>query len=183
MTTLSEEIARFAKVRAVAAGPDYDLWKYFQDRADQIKERLWTTATWLISVQAAFLTLLFSAEILQFTMDSPVQFSICLPIPAFFLCLFGVGISGYSLVVIDDAATHVTKNWVRANQLLQELANVKPYSEYPGFRIPWLACWLLGAVFLALSLTSALQLFCQHLDLCLWSYPALGSCPAPEVSG
>ncbi len=103
LTTLSEEIARFAKVRAVAAGPDYDLWKYLQDRADQIKERLWTTATWLISVQAAFLTLLFSAEILQFTMDSPVQFSICLPIPAFFLCLFGVGISVYSLVVIDDA--------------------------------------------------------------------------------
>ncbi len=174
---------RFRKVRSIAATGEYDLWKYFEDRADQIKERLWTTATWLISVQAAFLTVLFGAKILQFGAASPLQFSICLPIPAFLLCLFGVCISAYSRIVIIDAASHVTKNWRRANQISEEFDSITPYGEFWGARIPLIGCWLLGFVFLALSVTSALQYVCQHWSLCLWDYSAIGSCLQTTSSG
>jgi hypothetical protein len=134
-------------------------------------------------VQAAFLTILFSAEILQFTMASKIQFSICLPIPAFFLSLFGIGLSFYSLAVLSDADAHITKNWERANQISQEFTHVDPYRKQLGFKIPWYACWLLVVVFSTISLMSALQLICEWRNICLWSYSFLGSCPAPNASG
>lgn len=32
-----------------------DLWKYFQDRADKLKERQWTVGTWILTLLSGIL--------------------------------------------------------------------------------------------------------------------------------
>lgn len=176
----SKEDIRFPKLQYLARGQHYDLWKYFAGRADSIKAQLWTTATWLISVQAGFLALLFSAGILEFAKASPIELAFCLPIPAFILCLFGVGISYYSLVVIDDASDHVTRNWTRSNRISHEFSSVDPYREKKGARIPVIACWILGIVFAVLALISAALFLIDVLEISSEFIANLRACAEPK---
>ncbi|WP_299616566.1 hypothetical protein [Pelagibius sp.] len=174
----------FAKIRELAGGEDYDLWKYFQGRSDMVKARLWTTITWLISAQAGFLALLFSTDILAFTEETRIQIAICLPIPAFVLSLLGVGLSLYSLFVIYDAFEHMTWNWTRANLISQESDHSEkpkwkksPYLK-PGFFIPTMTCAVLCLVFVSLMVVSASQLSSESSGHRVIDRGTLGSCAA-----
>lgn len=168
----------FAKIRELAEDQDYDLWKYFQGRADIVKARLWTTVTWLISAQVGFLALLFSADILAFTEETRTQIAICLPIPAFVLCLFGFGLSAYSLFVICDSFKHMAWNWLRANLISHESEKMESVYLKPIFLAPTAACAFLCLVFVSLALVSALQISCKHSEYCLIDHASLGSCVA-----
>ena len=93
--------------------PDYlDLWKYFQEHADAIKESMFKSVTWIVGFAAAmlgFTTVTFldlEAETIQFHHPALGVAS----------CAIGVLLCVYALVLLSEFATHIRANWARAEE-------------------------------------------------------------------
>ena len=99
----------------------YDLWKYFEDRADRLRERLWTTGTWLVTILIAVLALPFTVKFIQVEVTKPLTFrsvvqsvqspipllgvavqSVQSPIPLLGVAVFGLAFSVYAWFVLRD---------------------------------------------------------------------------------
>ena len=61
--TNKELVDALMKIKA----SQFDLWKYFEGRADQLGERLWTIGIWLMAVIGATLSLPFAAKFVTVT--------------------------------------------------------------------------------------------------------------------
>jgi hypothetical protein len=102
---LSIEVQDFSK-------DDYmHLWEYFSDRADMLKDRLWTMATWLLGFNSAILGFIFGTSLIAFdstgsTIHAPA-FVLALALAGCILCL-------YAFFLIYDYGTHIQRNWDRA---------------------------------------------------------------------
>lgn len=104
------------KVLQLDGASKFALWQYYQDRADQIKERLWSTGTWLIAVGTAILAIPFTTDLLDITNDAlPLQ--MVMPVPVLFVALFGSLVSVYSIAVVRDYSKHIQSNWRRADYI------------------------------------------------------------------
>jgi hypothetical protein len=91
----------------------YELWKYFEDRADRLSERLWSTGVWLMSVVALTLSLPFVARFVAFPSSGiPVQVNARLPVIA--VSIFGIAFLVYSYHALRDLRDHIEGNWFRA---------------------------------------------------------------------
>lgn len=99
------------------------LWQYFSDRADMLKDRLWTMATWLFGLNSALLGFIFGTPLIAFdSAGSAVRapaFVLALALAGCVLCL-------YAFVLIYDYGEHIRRNWNRADRLSAEL----PLVEY-----------------------------------------------------
>lgn len=90
---------------------DYlELWKYFQERADKVKEAMFKTVTWTIG---------FAAAILGFTVARLTDFdakkaAIDLSSMVVVTSLAGLVICLYSWFAISESAKHIRGNWERA---------------------------------------------------------------------
>lgn len=94
----------------------FALWQYYQDRADQIKERLWSNGTWLIAMGAAILAIPFTADLVMVTSDA-LPLRVAKPVPLFLIAVFGILVSIYSFAVVQDFVEHIESNWIRADYL------------------------------------------------------------------
>ena len=99
------------------------LGQYFSDRADMLKDRLWTMATWLFGLNSALLGFIFGTPLIAFdsagsAVRGPV-FVLALALAGCVLCLYG-------FVLIYDYGNHIQRNWDRAGRLSAEL----PLFEY-----------------------------------------------------
>lgn len=99
------------------------LWQYFSDRADVLKDRLWTMATWLFSLNSALLGFIFGTPLIAFdsassTVRAPA-FVLALALAGCVLCL-------YAFVLIYDYGKHIQRNWDREERLSTKL----PLVEY-----------------------------------------------------
>lgn len=103
-------------VLGLSGADPFTLWRYYQDRADQIKERLWVTGTWLIAVGAAILAVPFTTDLVSLE-NSLLPFQTEKPIPVVLIAVFGVLFAKYSLEVVKDFVTHIESNWRRADYL------------------------------------------------------------------
>jgi hypothetical protein len=101
----------------------YDLWKYYSTKADDLKDKLWTTGTWLIALIGGLLALLFNTEVVKFRNDFFQIVHVPSPCVAILISCIGVLISFYSsYVVIRDFQDHVIQNWWRAKYVLKRCA-------------------------------------------------------------
>lgn len=91
-----------------------DLWKYFQDRADMLKERQWTVGTWILTLLSGIFAFSLSQETLTITQAG---FLASKPVPAIMLGIVGLLICGYGYLVILDYGKHIQRNWDRAYQV------------------------------------------------------------------
>jgi len=95
----------------------YELWKYFEDRADRLGERLWSVGAWLMAVIAATLTLPFVAKFIETsTAFFPVQVSGRLPVAM--IAVFGMLFCTYSYAALRDVREHIESNWRKAGYVL-----------------------------------------------------------------
>ena len=98
-----------------------DLWKYFQDRADMLKERQWTIGTWILTLLSGVAAFSLSQETLSITRTG---IAVGKPLPAFVLGLVGILICGYGVIVIRNYGTHIQRNWDRANRAKKKIAGL-----------------------------------------------------------
>jgi hypothetical protein len=102
-------------------GDDYlDLWKYFQSRADQLKEDMFKTVTWVIG---------FAATVLGFIVNKFVDFDPAKPLInhkglAAIFCLVGLVLCLYAGVLLSEFANHISRNWERSNLCKDKVAGL-----------------------------------------------------------
>ena len=101
-----------------------DLWKYFQDRADMLKERQWTIGTWILTLLSGVAAFSLSQETLSITRTG---IAVGKPLPAFVLGLVGILICGYGLVVVRNYGSHIQRNWDRAGRVKRQIHDLDAY--------------------------------------------------------
>jgi hypothetical protein len=95
-------------------GNRYELWKYFEDRADRLSERLWSTGIWLMSVVTAILSLPFATKFVALPSTGfPAQVNA--PLPVALISIFGIAFLVYSYQALRDLRDHIESNWTRAS--------------------------------------------------------------------
>jgi hypothetical protein len=129
----------------------FERWKYFEDRAAQLRERLWTAGTWLATILSAALALPLTAKFLQVG-EGATLLAVRSPIPLFCVAVFGLAFSVYSLLVLKDHKEHIETNWQRAN-----FVRTNEYMAPPKFRRRgWTVLWAIIGLQLAAFATFAL---------------------------
>ena len=98
-----------------------DLWKYFQDRADMLKERQWTIGTWILTLLSGVAAFSLSQETLSITRTG---IAVGKPLPAFVLGLVGILICGYGWIVIRNYGHHIQRNWDRADRVKKRIPDL-----------------------------------------------------------
>ena len=100
------------------------LWKYFQDRADMLKERQWTVGTWILTLLSGNIAFSISQETVTLT-EAGVEIS--KPLPALILGMIGMVICGYGYYVIRNYGKHIQRNWDRADQVRLKIIDLGFY--------------------------------------------------------
>lgn len=101
-----------------------ELWKYFQDRADMLKERQWTIGTWILTLLSGVAAFSLSQQTLTITRTGIAANK---PLPAFVLSLVGILICGYGVIVIRNYGHHIQRNWHRADRVKQDIHDLDSY--------------------------------------------------------
>jgi predicted ester cyclase len=95
---------------------DYlELWKFFQNRADDIKGRLWTTIIWHYTVLTGLLI---------FIIDRFMKFELSGTIGAIFSFL-GFIFCFLTIRFITEYGEHINSNWDRANSLKKKIKGLE----------------------------------------------------------
>ena len=91
----------------------FEVWKYFEDRANYLSDHLWTTGTWLMTLLAATLSLPFAAKFITVA-DTLFPIKVVASIPVVLIALFGIALDFYAYVTVLDIRRHIEGNWRRA---------------------------------------------------------------------
>jgi hypothetical protein len=108
-----------ARIHALVAlePKKYELWKYYEDRADALGERLWSIGIWLMTVLAATLSLPFLAGFIK-PGRGLFPLEVVSRVPAAILALFGLCFCVYGYAALRDVREHIESNWKKAGYLL-----------------------------------------------------------------
>ncbi|GJM35872.1 MAG: hypothetical protein DHS20C18_48730 [Saprospiraceae bacterium] len=105
-----------------------DLWKYFQDHADHIKERLWTLTAWLLALLTGLLGFI-TKNGMQFgadrIVDGQVKPFVTDPVLVCVLSILGLILCGYMYLLQDAYGNHILSNWEKANRILAKYPDLK----------------------------------------------------------
>lgn len=90
----------------------FEIWKYFEDRADNVKEAMFKTLTWTVGFAAALLGFIF-VKLTDYDKNNAV-----LPLRwvVFLAALAGLVICLYSSFTLSEAGKHIRNNWKRARR-------------------------------------------------------------------
>ncbi len=97
----------------------FEVWKYFEDRADRLIERLWSTGTWLMSILIALISLPFVAQFISYK-GSWFPITVDHPFPVILIAIFGTVFCVYAYVALSDLREHIEGNWERSMYALTE---------------------------------------------------------------
>ena len=86
------------------------LWMYFQDRADNVKEAMFKTLTWIVGYAAALLGFIFLILTNYETAKAAVARSSVVALAA----VAGLVICLYSWFALSESAKHIQRNWTHA---------------------------------------------------------------------
>lgn len=84
-----------------------DLWKYFDQKASEIKGAMFTTTTWIIGFAAALLGFLF-AKLMD---HNPVVALIPISLLMKLVSYSGMVLCIYAFFAIHESAKHIKSNW------------------------------------------------------------------------
>lgn len=97
-----------------------ELWQYFQDRADKLKERQWTVGTWILTLLSGLIAFSLDENTLIFSF-SQTGIIVSKPLPALVLGIVGILICLYGWVVVFNYGTHIQRNWDRADRVKDKI--------------------------------------------------------------
>lgn len=83
----------------------FELWKFYEERSDNLKSESWTLGTWILTVQAAILTLCVTQGKMRLCEHWPL---ICFDEPRVAAAIF----------LLTDYSHHIRENWDRAKLLV-----------------------------------------------------------------
>lgn len=97
---------------------DFNVWKHYEDRADQLGGELWTIGSWLSAIVGATLALPFAAEFITANARAPY---LHLPNRAGVgvVAAFGLFFCFYSYSALSDVREHIESNWRKAGFVLE----------------------------------------------------------------
>jgi hypothetical protein len=101
-----------------------DLWKYFQNRADMLKERQWTIGTWIVTLLSGVAAFSLNQKTLSITRTGV---AIGKPLPALAIGVVGMLICGYGWVVTNDYGKHIRRNWDRAERVKEQIIGLDAF--------------------------------------------------------
>lgn len=101
------------------------LWKYFTDDAAKIKDRMWTMASWMFTLQAGLLAFIGKYLSTNFQNHLVIENKILVMISA----AMGVVLGGYTLFMIQQYGQHINGMWQRADKVRRQI---------PGLTEIWL---------------------------------------------
>ena len=94
---------------------EYDIWKYFEERANKLVNHLWSIGILTMSVIGVTLSLPFLAP--DFIALSPIR--VVSPLPVIFISLAGSLICVFGHKVLFDIRKHILDNWTHAIYIRQ----------------------------------------------------------------
>jgi hypothetical protein len=113
-------------VKKIEQGELIDLWKYFQNRADMLKERQWTIGTWVVTLMSGVAAFSLNQGTLSIM---PSGIAVGKPLPALAIGVVGILICGYGWVVIRSYGEHIQRNWHRADRVKEQITNLGYFLE------------------------------------------------------
>lgn len=155
----------------------FELWKYFTDDAQAVKDRMWTLATWLFAGMSALLTFAFEkGSFNQISSHNNLTFST--NGLAMLSCTVGFFMSIYSIFLLYMYGMHIRSAWNRADYLrrnidglsnvwqLGDITNIEKDLKTPSHskEIPRVALWLIiiaacyGIIFIGLLVELSLAI-------------------------
>lgn len=116
---------------------DYlDLWKHFQARADDLKAEMFERVTWILGIASA---------LIAFAIGEPGNAKSVASAFVAVLSAIGLALCAYALIIINEYAKHIQRNWARADECLKLVSGLAeiwnapaPQSKRGGWlRRPW----------------------------------------------
>lgn len=96
---------------------EFELWKYYEDRADKLGDLLWTYGVWFMAIIFGALSIPFSANFIDVG-ESLLSIKIERPFPVLLISLFGLIFCLYSYNLLQDVKEHVESNWRKSGYVL-----------------------------------------------------------------
>lgn len=93
------------------------LWKYFTDDAAKIKDRMWTIASWMFTLQAGLLG--YSGK--QFSVDMNNHLIIENQLITILASAIGIALSAYTAFMIQQYGQHIRGMWNRADMVRRQV--------------------------------------------------------------
>jgi hypothetical protein len=113
----------------------FEVWKYFEERANKLGDQLWSTGTWLMTLVAATFSFPLGTKFVAFP-DALFPIQVTAPIPVVVIALFGMALCLYALFALNDIHRHIKRNWDRAKlvrPLVEEEKKAAAKGEALGF--------------------------------------------------
>jgi hypothetical protein len=98
-----------------------DLWKYFEDRADSLKERQWTVGTWILTLLSGLIVFAIDQGALAIAGN---RLAALQPLPALGLGLLGILLCIYGWLVLFDYGRHIQRNWDRSGRVKKQIEGI-----------------------------------------------------------
>lgn len=102
-----------------------DLWKYFQGRADNLKEVMFRTVTWTLSLGSGLLGVL----VIILTDFDKDKAAIELPWAVAGTASAGLTICLYAWFILNESAKHIQANWNRADLARAKIEGISSVLE------------------------------------------------------
>lgn len=112
-----------------------ELWKFFANRGDSYKDKMWNITIWLYALLAGILGYMMS-NFMGHRLNKEIETSInpgliAEPELSILFSIFALLFCGYIVLTIKEYGEHVQHNWNRANYLLEKLKGL-PEIWYSG---------------------------------------------------
>lgn len=117
MQSQDPSIKRVEALRALQSD-SRELWKFFEERADRLGERMWSIGIWFMTVITATLSLPFLSQIIKPDNVCP-YLRIEMRIPVVLIAIFGILFCVYSYSALLDIREHIESNWRKAGYILE----------------------------------------------------------------
>ncbi|MET0071230.1 MAG: hypothetical protein ABW096_14430 [Candidatus Thiodiazotropha sp.] len=96
----------------------FELWKFYENRADALGARMWSIGIWQMSVIAATLSVPFAAKFIEPQSTFPYLVA-KVPAATALLAVFGILFCVYSYLALHDLRDHIKSNWRKAGYILE----------------------------------------------------------------
>jgi hypothetical protein len=123
-----------------------DLWKYFQGRADDIKQAMFTTLTWTLGLASGLLGVIFVSVT---TLDQEKS-AIGLGELMVSAALSGLAICSYAWLALSESARHIQGNWKRADRSRANIEGLTDILAAGGPQAPPIKIWVQLRIVVAL---------------------------------
>lgn len=105
------------------------LWKYFQDRADNVKGAMFQTVTWSLGFAGAILSFIIAQL-------DPADLDAQAPKTMIGLAVVGVILCTYSYILLRESRKHIRRNWDRADYCKLRLGGLDAVLEFEPKKRP-----------------------------------------------